>query len=372
MGKIFVPIFIILILSLTLWVYNIENPKTDTLNTPTKETTIPDEWETYSNEKLGISFYYPKELKVEDNGDNSILLLSPSTQPAGFSNFMYFSFIPNKNNVGSIIYNYNDPEFSELKDIPVGETQAVSSVTELEEWYTYTRLENQKIHNEIFQKYENLKPWEFPAGTKEIRNLLEKDDIRYLVGAYTTEEAFLNEKLISEILATIKFKFPENETLQIETLDISLPQEWDVYEDPTYGLSISYPSSLEITPAPTEGYGGLIRFQGEYNEELIWIEVGYLFDTKREPDETLREVEHRRSPDTKYTQERMIKVNDMEIYQQVVPLVSGGGANPKTHGIFNLFEFSGKLYFAEIYTNNADKQLEFITQFTSAIKPVSN
>jgi hypothetical protein len=92
------------------------------------------------------------------------------------------------------------------------------------------------------------------------------------------------------------------------------------------------------------------------------VEIGHHYQTVREPNESLREVELRRSPETRFESERNLKIQGQEVYQQVIPLISGGGKDSKKYGVYNIFELDGKLYFMELYTNNPNDYETFLEQ----------
>jgi len=58
------------------------------------------------------------------------------------------------------------------------------------------------------QKYENVQPWEFPSGTKEVRYYLSLNGCTYQIGGYldtiqTNQPGAITEDLFNQIVATI-------------------------------------------------------------------------------------------------------------------------------------------------------------------------
>jgi len=161
---------------------------------------------------------------------------------------------------------------------------------------------------------------------------------------------------------------PTNKGIPLETTQLVVPEGWAEYTEPAYGYTISYPSNFEVTPAPTQGHGGLTRYRGENSGEDVWIEVGVHQGIYKKDDESLREVELSRSPETEFEYERLFEVNGLAVYQQLVGLRSGYGPDPKTHGIYNIFELNGEIYFLELYTSQPFDQFELVSQMLGSIK----
>ena len=67
------------------------------------------------------------------------------------------------------------------------------------------------IGDQMAQAYENTQPWEFPAGTKEIRYYLKANDCTYQIGGYldttsSTQPGAISEDLFNQIVATFQVK----------------------------------------------------------------------------------------------------------------------------------------------------------------------
>jgi hypothetical protein len=57
--------------------------------------------------------------------------------------------------------------------------------------------------------YANTQPWEFPAGTKEIRYYLKANGCTYLIGGYvdttgSNQPGAINEELFNQVIATFR------------------------------------------------------------------------------------------------------------------------------------------------------------------------
>jgi hypothetical protein len=77
----------------------------------------------------------------------------------------------------------------------------------METWLTFERKLDIQIGGYTAQIYENLKPWEFPSGMKEIRYYLSSDGCIYLIGGYvdateSNQPGAIMENLFHQIIAT--------------------------------------------------------------------------------------------------------------------------------------------------------------------------
>lgn len=175
---------------------------------PTAEATAS-EWETYTNPGFSYSIRYPSGMAGSDNGSYSWTLAKTPTNPEDVTrNFIYVSVIPVdfKGEDGEI-YNYNKPETDILLNMQVGESKSLREDTT--KGFTYTRKPDTTISGQPAMTYENTQPWEFPAGTKEIRYYLQTDAYTYLIGGYvdttgTNQPGAITEELFNEILATFQ------------------------------------------------------------------------------------------------------------------------------------------------------------------------
>lgn len=176
------------------------------------ETPIPSGWETYSNQSCGYAISYPPGMEVTNQGTYSWILGAVVENPEDAArNFIYVSVIPKVLGRGGdeSIYNYDPGEAANLLNLQVGESGSTHDDPNATQGFTYTRLPDTTINNHAAQAYENSQPWEFPAGTKEIRYYLLEDDCTYLLGGYTdttgsTLPGAINKDLFDQIIATFR------------------------------------------------------------------------------------------------------------------------------------------------------------------------
>jgi hypothetical protein len=79
----------------------------------------------------------------------------------------------------------------------------------VESGFTYQRQSDTLISGYTAQTYENIQPWEFPGGTKEIRYYLSLNGCMYLIGSYldttqSNQAGAITEELFNQIVATIQ------------------------------------------------------------------------------------------------------------------------------------------------------------------------
>jgi hypothetical protein len=134
------------------------------------------------------------------------------TGPSGpVPNFIYISVIPDGFQAGpGEIYNYDPAETQTLLNMQVGESRSLRDLDpNLAPWFTYTRLPDKTLYNQTAQAYENDQPWEFPAGTKEIRYYLRANGCTYLIGGYFStvgsgQSGAIDQELFEEIISTFR------------------------------------------------------------------------------------------------------------------------------------------------------------------------
>ncbi len=177
------------------------------------EATNPAGWETYSSGgQCGYSLSHPADMELASQGTYSWLLTPSAADPAGtVRNFVYVSVIPADFQSGGeeIIYNYDPVEADNLLSMQVGESRPLHDVQETAQWFTYTRLPDTSLGGQAARAYENVQPWEFPAGTKEIRYYLQADGCTYLIGGYldaaaSNQPGAIGEDLFDPIVATLR------------------------------------------------------------------------------------------------------------------------------------------------------------------------
>jgi hypothetical protein len=144
-------------------------------------------------------------------GTNSWSLNITSTEPTGpIPNFIYISVIPDDFQGGAgVIYNYDPAATEILLNMQVGESKSVHPDPNMAPSFTYTRLPDTTLSNQTAQTYENTQPWEFPAGTKEIRYYLKANGCTYLFGGYmdtlgSAQPLAIDEELFDQIIATFQ------------------------------------------------------------------------------------------------------------------------------------------------------------------------
>jgi hypothetical protein len=187
---------------------------------PTAETSIPTQttmpepvlpagWQTYPNQELcGYSISHPAELQGASQDVHSWLLSPVQSDPAGtVRNFIFVSVIPDDFQGGEIIYNYDPAEAETLRNLQVGQSAPVRDLPDMAQWFTYTRLPDVTLNNQTVQAYENTAPWEFPAGTREVRYYLQSNGCTYLIGGYldatgSNPAGSINQELFNQIVAT--------------------------------------------------------------------------------------------------------------------------------------------------------------------------
>lgn len=172
---------------------------------------------TSSSQQCGYSISYPSELQVSDQTQYSqIFGFDLSDSDAGARNFVYVSVITPEiqNMVKQGLYKYDvynyDPAATEiLLAMQVGESKSAHQAPGMESGFTFERKPDAQIGGHTAQTYENLRPWEFPAGTKEIRYYLSLDGCTYLIGGYmdtaqSAQPGAITEDLFRQIIATVQ------------------------------------------------------------------------------------------------------------------------------------------------------------------------
>jgi hypothetical protein len=152
-------------------------------------------------------------MQVSDQGPYSQIIGFTMADPEeGARNFVYVSVIDQEAPVADPheIYNYEPSEAEMLLNMQVGESKPVREVMDVAKRFTYQRLPDAQIGGHAGQSYENLQPWEFPDGTKELRTYLLLDGCTYLIGGYldvadSNLPGAISEDLFGRIMATIRF-----------------------------------------------------------------------------------------------------------------------------------------------------------------------
>jgi len=182
------------------------------LPTATIENVIPPGWETYTSQLCEYAIGYPSEMRVASEGASSQTLWFELANPdEGVRNFVYVSVVDQEfqNPDGEIIYNYDPVETEILLNMQVGESKSSREDPNTAEWFTYQRQPDTMIGGYATQTYENVQPWEFPGGTKEIRYYLSINGCTYLIGGYmdtagSNLPGAITEDLFHQIVSTVQ------------------------------------------------------------------------------------------------------------------------------------------------------------------------
>lgn len=187
--------------------------------TESDETPILAGWTTYTSasQQCGYSISHPSELQVSEQTPYSqIFGFDQTDSDAGARNFVYVSVITpeiqNKVKQGLYehdVYNYDPMATEILLSMQVGESKSIHQAPSVESGFTFERKPDAQIGGHTAQTYENLRPWEFPAGTKEIRYYLSLDGCAYLIGGYmdtaqADQPGVITEDLFNQIIATVQ------------------------------------------------------------------------------------------------------------------------------------------------------------------------
>ena len=150
-------------------------------------------------------------MQVTDQGTYSQIIGFRLANPdEGARNFVYVSVIDEE--IQSMdeegVYNYDPTEAEILLNMQVGESQSVREVQNVAQWFTYQRMPDTPIGGHAAQSYQNVQPWEFPGGTKEIRYYLTLNGCTYLIGGYldttsSNQPGAITEELFDQIVATV-------------------------------------------------------------------------------------------------------------------------------------------------------------------------
>ena len=191
-------------------------PTLPSLPSPTVpvEANSPSGWATYTNQgECGYAISHPSNMDGTSQGMYNWNLNVSASEPLGLiANFIYISVIPDGFQGGEdgSIYNYHPAETQTLLNMQVGESRSLRDFDpNLAPWFTYTRLPDTTLSNQAAQTYENPQPWEFPAGTKEIRYYLKANGCTYLIGGYMStlgsgQPGAIDQALFDQIIATFR------------------------------------------------------------------------------------------------------------------------------------------------------------------------
>lgn len=191
----------------------------DQVEEETGQPPIPATWMTYNstNSQCGYGINYPPEIQVtEQTPYSQTFSFKLPDSDAGIPNFIYVSVVtPEIQKMvedgiyNHDVYNYDPTATSILLNMQPGESKSVHQAPGMEIGFTFERKLDTQISSHIAQTYENIRPWEFPNGTKEIRYLLSLDRCMYLIGGYvdttqSNQSGAIVEDLFHQIIATVQ------------------------------------------------------------------------------------------------------------------------------------------------------------------------
>jgi hypothetical protein len=180
---------------------------------------VPATWVTYNstNQQCGYAISYPPEIQVtEQTPYSQTFSFKLTDSDAGIPNFVYMSVVTPeiqkmvKDGIyNHDVYNYDPAAIEILVNMQPGESKSVHPVPDMETGFTFERKLDTQISGYIAQTYENIHPWEFPSGTKEIRYYLPSDECVYLIGGYvntiqSNQAGVIIEDLFYQIIATVQ------------------------------------------------------------------------------------------------------------------------------------------------------------------------
>jgi len=181
----------------------------------TSEALIPAGWATHTaSQQCGYAISHPSEMLAHaENPHSETLVFNLDNPEEGARNFIYISVITPEVKAGVYtngdVYNYDPAESEILLNMRVGESKSTREFPNVESGFTYERKPDTLISGYAAQTYENVQPWEFPDGTKEIRYYLSLNGCTYLFGSYldTTQSdqpGAITEELFNQIVATFQ------------------------------------------------------------------------------------------------------------------------------------------------------------------------
>ncbi len=212
MKKYIIVVVIVILVALVSFLRN-SRSNSSALPTPTNAPASPLIQITgtqYINPTFGYSLTIPENLVATNNGANTILI-GPKEAVAGPgpANFIYISVYTGVEEPGEV-YNFFPNDYELLMKLNSGESVSLADATSgQDEWFTYTRVDDTMLNDEQVRRFENYKPWEFPAGTTETRMMFENGNHIYVVGYYTggdsvAEAGRLDPRIAYSILQTLR------------------------------------------------------------------------------------------------------------------------------------------------------------------------
>jgi hypothetical protein len=185
----------------------------------TGQAPVPAKWLTYTSASQQCKYmisYLPETQVTEQTPYSQTFAYKLTDSDAGARNFIYMSVVtPEIQNMvkdglyNHDVYNYDPVATETLLNMQIGESKSVHQAPSMEVGFTFERKPDTQISSYTAQTYENLQPWEFPGGTKEIRYYLSLDGCTYLIGGFvdTTESnqpGAITESLFQQMIATVQ------------------------------------------------------------------------------------------------------------------------------------------------------------------------
>lgn len=185
----------------------------------TRQAPIPATWVTYTsaNQQCGYAISYPPEIQASEQTSYSQTFgVKLPDSDAGTPNFIYMSVVtPEIQKMiedgiyNHDVYNYDPVATETLLNMQPGESQSVHPAPAMEIGFTFERKQDTQINGRTAQTYENLRPWEFPDGTKETRYYLSLEGCTYLIGGFvditeSNQPGAITESLFQQIVATVQ------------------------------------------------------------------------------------------------------------------------------------------------------------------------
>jgi hypothetical protein len=186
---------------------------TPSVSSPTTdEALIPAGWTTYTGRPCDYAISLPADMQIWDEEFYSRTFgFTPVNPDQMARNFVYVSVIMHESQGqdGEEIYNYDPRQADLLLHLQVGESETVTLVPDLAKYFTYQRLPDTNLSGYAAQTYENLQPWEFPEGTKEMRYYLSLDDCMLQIGGYldttqSNQPGAITEDLFNQIVTILR------------------------------------------------------------------------------------------------------------------------------------------------------------------------
>ncbi len=177
----------------------------------------PQGWSTFTSQQCEYMISYPSEMQATDQSPYGATFRYELPDPdQGARNFIYLSVISPEIQravqAGAYqheVYNYDPAATDILLDMQVGATKSVHSNPNLVSGFVYQRQPDTTISGYAARSYENLQPWEFPAGTKEIRYYVTEGACTYLLGGYvdttgSSQPGAITEDLFHQVMGTLQ------------------------------------------------------------------------------------------------------------------------------------------------------------------------